>query len=235
MTKGVLTSRLLERAGVRHGFTTRRLGDALNDLSGWEKATGLQPESLVRLKQVHGTDVLIVDGPAGELPPEEERQFDAAVTTRNDVILSIRTADCVPVLLFAPGAVAAVHAGWRGTASGTLKNAVEAMIELRECRADSILAALGPCIRSCCYQVGRDVWEPFSQRFRRDAVIERDDGRYADLIAANRAWLLRSGVRPENIDVLNACTHCNPEMFFSYRREGSTGRQLAFITLGETK
>jgi len=100
---------------------------------------------------------------------------------------------------------------------------------------DSILAVMGPCIRSCCYQVGRDVWEPFTQRFRRDAVIDRDDGRYVDLIAANRAWLLRSGVHPENIDVLNACTHCSPEMFFSYRREGSTGRQLAFITLGEAK
>jgi YfiH family protein len=231
MSKGVLTSRLLERAGVRHGFTTRQLGDALVDLSGWEKATGLQSQSLVRLKQVHGSDVLIVDGPVGELPPEEKRQFDASVTLRNDVILSIRTADCVPILLFAPGVVAAVHAGWRGTVNGTLKNAVEAMIELRECRADSILAAIGPCIRSCCYKVGRDVWEPFTQRFRRDAVIDRDGDRYVDLVAANRAWLLRSGVLLKNIEVLNACTHCNPETFFSHRREGSTGRQLAFITL----
>jgi len=231
MSKGVLVSRILERAGVQHGFTTRRLGDALVDLSGWEQATGLQSRSLVRLKQVHGTDVLIVDRPAGDLPPEDQRQFDAAVTSRNDVILSVRTADCVPILLFAPGAVAAVHAGWRGTVAGTLKNAVESMIEHKECPAESILAAIGPCIRSCCYRVGRDVWEPFSQRFRRDAVIDRDDGRYVDLVAANRAWLMRSGVHPENIDVLNACTHCNPEMFFSYRREGSTGRQLAFITL----
>jgi YfiH family protein len=231
MSKGVKTSRLLERAGVRHGFTTRRLGDVMNDLSGWEDATSLEAKSLVRLKQVHGSDVLTVDAPAGELPPEDKRQFDAAVTTRDDVILGIRTADCVPILLFAPGVVAAVHAGWRGTVAGTLKNAVDAMIELRECRADSILAAMGPCIHSCCYQVGRDVWEPFTQRFRRDAVVEREDGRYVNLVAANRAWLLRSGIPPKNIDVLNACTHCNPEMFFSYRREGSTGRQLAFITL----
>jgi len=231
MSKGVLTSRLLERAGVRHGFTTRQLGDVLVDLSGWEQATGLRPESLVRLKQVHGTEVLVVDRPAADLPPEDQRQFDAAVTSRNDVILSVRTADCVPVLLFAPGVVAAVHAGWRGTVSGTLKNAVAAMMDQRQCPAESILAAIGPCIRSCCYQVGRDVWEPFTRYFRKDAVIDRDDGRFVDLVAANRAWLLRSGVRPESIDVLNACTHCNPEMFFSYRREGSTGRQLAFITL----
>ena len=120
-------SRLLERAGVSHGFTTRQLGDALVDLSGWEKATGLKSQSLVRLKQVHGSDVLIVDGPVGELPPEEKRQFDASVTSRNDAILSIRTADCVPILLFAPGFVASVHASLRGTFKGTLKNAVEAM------------------------------------------------------------------------------------------------------------
>jgi YfiH family protein len=231
MSKGVLTSRLLERAGVQHGFTTRQLGDALHDLSGWEKATGLQSESLVRLKQVHGTDVLIVDGPVGELPPEEERQFDAAVTTQNNAILSIRTADCVPILLFAPGVVAAAHAGWRGTLEGVLKNTVAKMIDLRGCQADSIVAALGPCIHSCCYRVGPDVWEPFGRRFRRDAVIVRDNDRYVDLVAANRAWLLRSGVRPQNIDIVGKCTHCNPEQFFSYRREGSTGRQLAFITL----
>jgi hypothetical protein len=231
MSSNLLTSRLLERAGVRHGFTTRQLGDALQDLSGWEKETGLPPDSLVRLKQVHGTDVLIVDGPVGELPPQEERQFDAAVTSQNGVILSIRTADCVPILLFAPGVVAAAHAGWRGTLEGVLKNTVAKMIDLRGCQADSIVAALGPCIHSCCYRVGPDVWEPFSQRFRRDAVIVRDNDRYIDLIAANRAWLLRSGVRPQNIDVLKGCTHCNAEQFFSYRREGSTGRQLAFITL----
>jgi len=231
MSKNLLTSRLLERAGVRHGFTTRRLGDALEDLSGWERETGLQPESLVRLKQVHGTDVMMVDGPVSELPPQEERQFDAAVTTQSGVILGIRTADCVPILLFAPGVVAAVHAGWRGTLEGVLKNTVAAMVDLRGCQADSIVAALGPCIRSCCYRVGPDVWEPFTRRFRRDAIIVRENDRYVDLAAANRAWLLRSGVLPQHIDIVGKCTHCNPEQFFSYRREGSTGRQLAFITL----
>jgi YfiH family protein len=231
VSKNLLTSRLLSRSGVRHGFTTRRLGDVLHDLSGWEKETGLPAESLVRLEQVHGTDVLIVDGPVGQLPPGEERRFDAAVTTRNDVILSVRTADCVPVLLFAPGVVAATHAGWRGTLDGVLKNTVEAMVQLHGCRADSILAVLGPCIRSCCYRVDRDVWEPFTRSFRRDAVVVRDEDRYVDLIVANRAWLLRSGVLPKHIDTVGGCTHCNAEQFFSHRREGSTGRQLAFITL----
>jgi YfiH family protein len=228
---GVLTSAVLERARVRHGFTTRPLGDVMQDLSGWERESGLSRESLVRLKQVHGTDVLVVDRPAGRLPPEEERRCDAAVTDRNDVILSIRTADCVPILLFAPGAVAAVHAGWRGTLKGAVKNAVAALIELRGCPADTIVAALGPCIRSCCYRVDRDVWEPFTQNFRPDVHIVRGEDHYVDLVNANRAWLLRSGVRPANIDVLNYCTHCRPDLFFSHRREGPTGRQLAFITL----
>ena len=231
MNDNLLTSGLLDHAGVRHGFTTRQLGDALHDLSGWEKETDLRRESLVRLKQVHGTDVLIVDGPVAGLPPEEERRFDAAVTSQRDVTLSIRTADCVPILLFAPGVVAAAHAGWRGTLEGTVKNTVAAMLELRDCRADSILAAMGPCIHSCCYRVGRDVWEPFTQSFRKDAIIVRDEDHYVDLVAANRAWLLRSGVLAKNIDFLGACTHCSTDRFFSYRREGSTGRQLAFITL----
>jgi YfiH family protein len=228
---GLLTSPLLDSAGVRHGFTTRPLGDVMHDLSGWEQESGLSRESLVRLKQVHGTDVLVVDRPVDQLPPEEERRFDAAVTNRNDAILSIRTADCVPILLFSPGAAAAVHAGWRGTLDGTVKNAVEALVELRGCRADSILAALGPCIHSCCYQVGRDVWEPFTKNFRPDVHIIRDEDHYLDLVTANRAWLLRSGVHAANIDVLKHCTHCSSDLFFSYRREASAGRQLAFITL----
>jgi YfiH family protein len=231
MSEGILTSRLLDRAGVRHGFTTRALGDVMQDLSGWERESGLSRESLVRLKQVHKADVLVVDRPAAELPPEEERRFDAAVTGRNDVILSVRTADCLPVLMFAPGAVAAVHAGWRGTLAGAVKNAVAALIELRDCPAGSIVAALGPCIRSCCYRVDRDVWEPFTRNFRPDAHMVLGGDHYVDLVTANRAWLLRSGLPPANIDVLKPCTHCSPDLFFSHRREGPTGRHLAFITL----
>lgn len=231
MSAAVLSSRLLGRAGVRHGFTTRSLGDVMQDLSGWERESGLSRESLVRLKQVHGTDVLVVDRPVGELPPEADRRFDAAVTDRSEVILGIRTADCVPILLFAPGVVAAVHAGWRGTLKGAARKAVEALVELRGCRADSILAALGPCINSCCYRVDRDVWEPFTQNFRPDVHIVRGEEHYVDLVTANRAWLLRSGLHPANIEVLDYCTHCRPDLFFSHRREGSTGRQLAFITL----
>jgi len=231
MSGTILTSRLLDQAGVPHGFTTRPLGDVMHDLSGWEQESGLNQGSLVRLKQVHGTDVLVVDRSVDQLPPEEERRFDAAVTNQADTILSIRTADCVPVLLFSPGAVAAVHAGWRGTLDGVVKHAVEALVENYGCRADSILAAIGPCIHSCCYRVGQDVWEPFTKNFRPDVLIVRGEDHFVDLVTANSAWLLRSGVQAANIDVLKHCTHCNSDLFFSYRRDASAGRQLAFVTL----
>jgi YfiH family protein len=228
-----LTSGLLDRAGVRHGFTTRTLGDVMPDLLGWEQESGLRRESLVRLKQVHGTDVLVVNRSIDRLPPVEERRFDAAVTNRADVILGIRTADCVPLLLYSPEprAVAAAHAGWRGTLEGTVKNAVGALAQTYNCPVDSLRVALGPCIHPCCYRVGPDVYEPFLRRFGEEAAYIRQDDRFVDLVAANRHWLVRSGVLEEHIEVLDYCTHCRADLFFSHRREGSPGRQLAFVAL----
>jgi YfiH family protein len=178
--------------------------------------------------------VLVVDRPISELPVGKGLSYDASVTDRADVILSVRTADCVPILLYsdAPRAIGAVHAGWRGTLAGTVTHAVNALESSYGADPRTLLAAMGPCIHPCCYEVGQDVYKQFVDRFGSEAVAIVGDTTCVDLLAVNRLWLIECGVSAENIDDLGLCTQCNPERFFSHRREaGQSGRHLSYITL----
>lgn len=234
MSVSILTSGLLERAGLVHGFTTRATGDVLGSLAGWERDSGLAESSLVRLNQVHGTDVLVVDRPLDQLPAGPARSFDASVTDRPGPVLGVRTADCVPVLLFCPDPRAAgvVHAGWRGTLAGAVTHAVSTLQGVFGCQPRDLLAAIGPCIQPCCYRVGDDVYQQFLDRFGSEGVSVLGQERFVHLAAVNRMWLVECGLPAEHIDVLDLCTSCRQDLFFSHRRDGGrAGRQLAYITL----
>jgi purine-nucleoside/S-methyl-5'-thioadenosine phosphorylase / adenosine deaminase len=234
MNKTILFSEKLKRAGVVHGFTTRALGDVLGTTDLWEKEAGLKASSLVWLNQVHGTDVFTVDQPASICTSDHDLRFDAAITNRTDVVLSVRTADCTPILLFCdePRAVAVVHAGWRGTLAGIVTNAISSLVDNYGCAPDDISAVIGPCIQPCCYEVGVDVSKPFSDRFGSEGISIVGNSKFAHLAAANRIWLIECGLSAEKIETLDYCTCCSKELFFSYRREGAlAGRQLAYISL----
>jgi len=190
---------------------------------------GLSAESLVVLNQVHGARVVRVERGEGPLVPIADA--DAAITTRPGVTLSVRVADCVPVLLALPGAIAAVHAGWRGTVAEIVPRAVEALCTAADATPDQVLAAVGPCIGACCFEVGPEVVAGLSALlapadFLREGRGERP---HVDLRAANRALLERCGVR--HIETVGPCTACSTDLF-SYRAEqGVTGRQVGFIAL----
>lgn len=254
MSDAILSSRLLTQAGLRHGFTTRLGGVSVGPWASfnlstlvdddpdavaenrcmWSRETGLAWEAVVGLNQVHGAEVLLVDRPPEKLPPKSERRFDASVTDRPDVVLAVRTADCVPILLASdePPAVAAVHAGWRGTLDGIVAQAVESLDEHFGCRPDGLLAAIGPCIGSEAFEVGPEVYDPFIERFGQEVARRREGRLTVDLVAANRDWLGRAGLRPERIESLDLCTHARSDLFYSHRRDrGRTGRQMAFVTL----
>jgi YfiH family protein len=157
-------------------------------------------------RQVHGTRVVTLDG-----PPEDVAEADGVVTRTPGVAALVLTADCVPVALAAPGAVAMLHAGWRGLADGVLEEGVRALA------ADGpIHAAIGPAAGGCCYEVGEDV----AARYPAWAL----DGRRLDLKAVAAARLRDAGVA-EVVDV-GRCTMCEPDVFFSHRISGPvTGRQ----------
>lgn len=237
----LLRARLL--SDFPHGFTTRSGGvspppwDALN-LGGlvgdaperveenWrrlEAETGLR---FARVRQVHGARVVHPRAPG---PPVEEA--DGVISTERGLAACVSVADCVPVLIADPrtGAVAAVHAGWRGTFARAAEAGVRALAASAAAPPERLLAAIGPSIGRCCYEVSPELAEQFTAGM--GPVISRGSaGPHLDLWEANRRVLVEAGLREDAVEVVGKCTSCEPGLFFSHRRDrGRTGRQVAFI------
>jgi len=183
-------------------------------------------------KQVHGTNILYCSG-VGRMHATEA---DILITTKPNVTLAVRTADCLPILLadVDAGVIAAVHAGWRGTVAKVAQIALDAMCK-EGASPKRIVASFGPCIQPCCFQVNSDTAEQICQASAESAVVTMKAGVYADLPHANKFQLIQHGILAENIEVSRVCTSCHtqPE-YFSYRRDcGKTGRQLSMISMRE--
>lgn len=176
---------------------------------------GTTTDHLATAGQVHGTRVVEVTAP-GHTP-----ECDALLTTVPGLALAVTTADCMSLLFTAPGAVAAAHAGWRGTADGMPVAALAALRERTGARPDAIRVHIGPCIRGCCYEVGADV----AERFPAAAVRRVDGSTRLDLPTAARIALLAAGLPEDCLFDTGACSACEPHWYFSHRRDaGRTGR-----------
>lgn len=255
------TSPLLDRHGIKHMFTTRRGGvsagvfESLNFAVGAgdirdskenviknhalaAEVFGLTENDICRSYQNHSTNVEVVGNEhksTGIYKDPFPYGVDGLVTKEKNLILSIRTADCVPVLLFdyQNRVCAAVHSGWRGTLGRIAANAVEKMCSLGADQ-NRIVAAIGPCIGACCYEVGRELWEAFAQADKGFAACftEKDGKVFFDLTMANEMILEKSGVKAENISSARLCTCCDKENFFSHRRDGANrGTMSALIMI----
>ncbi len=223
----------LEKTGLRHAFglRTNDAGPASSDDPSHLSARtdlaascgcGHGPAPLLR--QVHGREVRR----AGDIGPEGV-EADAVwehAEHLEDRFLAVRTADCVPILLATREGdfLAAIHAGWRGTAARIATRTVDELVA-RGCRAEHLVAAIGPSIGPCCYPVAPEV----AERVAGASGIDLDAGGL-DLRAANRAQLTGAGIPAEAVHTAPWCTACEAERFFSYRRDGRlAGRQLSLI------
>ncbi len=269
-----------------HGFSTRRGGvsraycaeDAPGELNlGFtpeddrgqvllnrellaEAVTGSRSTPLVTVRQIH-SNVLVVGGPdSGSAAPGTPRgKGDGLMTDEPGVLLGIQTADCIPVLVAdrRKRAVAAFHAGWRGTVKRIVENGIGRMRLEFGSRPEDLVAAIGPGNLVCCYQVGEDVVSEFESQFSYGRELFREvydsdpvrtkypllfmtqrapghspigPSLHVDLVEANRRQLLAAGVRARDIHFVGACTHCHPELFFSHRgSRGRCGRMLSVI------
>jgi YfiH family protein len=220
-----------------HLFTTRQIvargASAAADYGRVAAAMDVGPGDIVTVSQVHGRGVLVVR-PGEPLP--DERPADAIVATDPSRAIAVRVADCVPVLLAdrRRRAVAAIHAGWRGTCAGVTVAAVQALEDLGVNPGD-LIAAIGPAIGPCCYQVDDRVRTTFLGMTPDAAAWFAEDGPghwRLDLWTANADQLESAGVPPEAVHHSHMCTFDMADEFFSYRREGAgTGRIIAAIRI----
>ena len=223
---------------ARHGFTTRALALGLpDDAAAWAALAAtfdLPPASVARLRQVHGRDVVRARGPASVA---SRPAGDALVTDDPSIALAVQAADCVPLLIAdgRSGAVAAVHAGWRGTAARAATAAVDALEADFAARAADLVVAIGPSIGPCCYQVGPEVRHAFEQVGHRPEAVaswfhpDGGDRLRLDLWRAHVDLLLERGVPAGSIHTAGLCTAHDAEHFFSYRREGEAAGRLAAV------
>jgi YfiH family protein len=235
---------------ARHLFSTRQLALPADpvarraNLDQFACDLGVAPTALVRARQVHGSVVLVVGVASG---PRELPDADAIVSGIAGTACAVQIADCVPILIAggsevrgfggseaAATAVGAVHAGWRGTAAGVAAEAVRALDRLGAAPS-TLVAAIGPSIRACCYQVDARVRDAFAASPHWPAAEPHfaPDGPghwRLDVAGINRGILEHAGVPPAQIFDSGLCTACEPGRFYSYRTEGAgTGRLVAGI------
>jgi YfiH family protein len=231
---------------IRHAFLTRQGGaslppyDSLNlsDKNGDRKefvsrnenliakTFGFDSNRMVRLDQMHQDQILLLEKPTPPLASPLE--YDGLITNSPDIFLAILTADCLPIFVVdqKKKVIAAVHAGRQGTALHITAKALRKMKEEFGCLSKDLLIAMGPSIGPFCYEIDQQVfqqeWKSFS--------APRGAGKWMlDLAQINIAQMKEEGIQEEQIFQINLCTHCHGDLFYSYRKEGRTGRQLSFI------
>ena len=189
-------------------------------------------------RQTHTATIKVITPEFFELSTEDQYTYldetDAVITDMKEVYVAIKTADCVPVLLYDPchGVVAAIHAGWRGTVQNIVSLTTNTMVERYSTNPSDLWAGIGPSISPAVYEVGEEVWSQFDSQFYNETNPPRADKRLLDLWKANYHQLINSGIRDCQIEVAQICTWANPDLFFSARREGAkTGRMATGIRL----
>jgi len=278
------TPSLAAQKWLVHGFSTRVGGSSVLNQSGppprtekvlnlgfvdWDShahveenrnrfmsALGASHTRLIPLRQVHSDAIQVVDA-----APPHPLSGDALITATPGLMLAVQTADCIPILLADPRrrVVAAVHAGWRGTMKRIVEKTIGRMRMIFGTRPEYVIAAMGPGIRQCCFEVGPDVVKEYASQFPNardwfegpfDQLTSGEDPNplpwlnmrppghqppepraYLDLHAANRHILLNAGVPAKNITAIDLCTASRTDLLFSYRREKPTGRLMAAIAI----
>src|SRR5215831_7513343 len=211
------------RDGVSHFFGTKKHAATIAcDIGVPAQVRGRS--WMLSVKQVHGTDALVLDRPV-TVADRFERGWDALVTDQPGLTVAVRTADCVPILVYdrRRRAVAAIHAGWRGALAGIVQRTIRLLIEQFEIEGGDLRISIGPSAGPCCYEVDEPVLAPLRRGLPDwESVIlgNRASAARLDLKKLVRRQVEQLGVRSDQVTTVNLCTICHEDLFYSYRREG---------------
>lgn len=253
-----LTFPLFDKHNIKHAFTTRKGGASVGQYASFNtgfqngdsyeavyenfrricSAINIDEKRLVFGKQTHTNNVRCVtddDIGKGIIKPLDYDNVDGLISNLHGVGLVTQYADCTPLMFcdIKKRVIATSHAGWRGTAAQIGKVTVDKMVEVYGCERENIIAAIGPCIDKCCYEVDNPVYEAFSQieyLSLGKIFTPKENGKYMlNLKEANKQILINAGIVPQNIDVADLCTCCNHEYLHSHRYTGGVRGNLGLI------
>jgi YfiH family protein len=233
----------LDRLGIIHyAFTTRQNGlgartQGIRQPDDWKRvaeAFGISPARLVTVNQVHGETIVRVE--EANYNGMRSVEADAMITRERGLAIGVETADCVPLLLVDPAtpAIAAVHAGWRSTVKNIVQKTVATMRDEFGSDPGRMIAAIGPAIGPECYEVDEPVMGPVREKFSfwQEVASPRGNDRWSlDLVKLNRRELMQAGLSAVNVYSFGLCTCCMADLFYSFRREGRTGRMLSVVMI----
>ncbi len=237
----IFNSQIISAQSTRKGgvsvfpYDSLNLGKSTNDVQEnvlqnrelFFSSLNIPIDKIALSKQVHGTEILEAGNPI------IESGFDALVTNKKNLYLVVSIADCTPILIHDEknNAVAAIHAGWRGTAAKIVSNTLTRMNTLYGTLGQDCRAFIGACIGYSAFEVGVEVAEHFSDTVKKKRGVDKF---LIDLKSENKNQLISFGLRPENIEISTHCTVVNNDLYFSHRHEkGITGRMLAVIGIRE--
>jgi len=224
---------------IRHSFIIKQRDSGI-ETNGALKETAakilnLEKGQVATINQTHSDAVFVHNEESRG--SEADEGFDAHITNNSGIAIGVVTADCVPVLIIdrRKKIVAAVHAGWRGTAKRIVQKTVKRMSDHFGSKLEDLTAGIGPSIGQCCYEVDEKVIEPMKKGFdylNRFSIQKKENKWHIDLQLINREQLIETGLMPANINIVSLCTSCHSDLFYSYRRDGAgTGRMMAVVMI----
>ena len=214
--------------------------DKKNISKNWQilsEAFAIAADRFFLLRQVHSDQILILNQSSRKEAFFSPPACDAVITDQPNIALCIKTADCVPIVLVDPqrGIIANIHAGWKGTALNIASKVVRSMAEHFGSRAEEMVAAIGPAIGPCCYEVDEPVVRAMGSwgEDRETCRPAADENHWMlDLPRINRQQMIHAGIPGKSITTVEFCTSCRNDLFYSHRRDrGKTGRQVHFIMM----
>ncbi|MCX5726436.1 MAG: peptidoglycan editing factor PgeF [Candidatus Saganbacteria bacterium] len=211
---------------VVHAFSSKDIKtlDEMIDL------LNIKPNFTVEPKQVHGDKVEEIKTEKGPL------EADALITNKPGIVLSVRTADCVPIFILDSEnkAIGLIHAGWKSSIAQIARKTIQKMENCYSTNPANCLIGIGPSIGRCCYEIGDEVVRKLKASIKTSEsfLTKTPDGKWdLDLGLLNKEMLLEEGAREENFTISHLCTSCRKDLFYSYRRDGKTGRMFAILML----
>jgi hypothetical protein len=219
-------------ASLNLGYTVNdNPKNVTSNLDSLAQTLGFKKQQMVSPKQTHSCTIGIVKS-ANDIFPDT----DALITNIPNICIFIRTADCVPILLYDPveKAAATIHSGWKSTIQEISKHTIELMQKEFGTNPENLIAGIGPSIGPTVYEVGVEVYEQFKNQYGDNFIspINKSDKALLNLWEINKQILINSGVPENQIEIAEICTYSNPELFYSARRDGvKTGRLATGIML----